>query len=465
LPFLFLLVLVLAMALGDARALPFAVGIASLVIQTHLTYAFLAPALGLVGVVLLVRRRGRDVGRPAVVALVVLALAWAQPLAEQVTGDGNLAALAGGLGASEDSVGPKLGARVSADVLSTPPWWGRPSFEDALRVPLAQPTHVGGEPNIGGLPSPAVTVVSLATLGIVLVGAWLLARRRGDDVSGTALVVVTSAVGLGVLAVVTQPLSGFGITGHQLRYLWPIGTFTSAVLLLVLTRRRFALAAPLLAIIVLSALNLPAHAATVGPANDVDVIPIMRDLASQLDDLDIEEPILYDTAGIRLAEPWTSAVLAALAERGIEFEVDEDYWARQVGEGRRATGSAKWRMYLREDTEAEETPEGARRIAFVDGLDVNERDELERLKRQLVDVEVTLNERGRAANALNPLPYLRDAEPDVPGMVREGWLSVYALGDLVDVPADDREDVLRYADLWYRWNRYTIALFVEPIED
>ena len=121
-------------------------------------------------------------------------------------------------------------------------------------------------------------------------------------------------------------------------------------------------------------------------------------------------------------------------------------------------------MYLREGAEAEKTPAGARRVAFVDGLDATERNELELLVRRLVDVEVRLNERGEAANELNPLPYLRDEEPDVPGMVRDGWLSVYVLGGLVDVPASDRADVLRYADLWYRWNRYTVALFVEPID-
>lgn len=464
LPFLFLLVLVLGMALGDVRALPFAVVVASLVVQTHLTYALLVPALGVVGVVLLVRRRGHEVLRPALLALVVLVLAWAQPLIDQVTGDGNIGTLAGGFGASEDSVGAELGARVVAEVLSTPPWWARPSFEGALRVPTAQPTHVGGEPNVAGLPSPVVTVMSLAALGAVLVGTWVMTHRRDDDVASAALFVSVAAVTLALLAAVTQPLSNLGLTSHQIRYLWPIGTFASAALLLALTRRRFSFVGPLLAIVVLSVLNVPAHAATVGPANDVDVVPVMRELASQLDDLDVDEPILYDTAGIRLAEPWTSAVLAALAERSIEFRVEEETWVRQLGEGRRADGEATWRMYLREGADAEETPEGARRVAFVDGLDMDERDELERLKRQLVDVDVRLTDRGQAANALDPLPHLRDEAPDVAGMVREGWLSVYVLGGLVDVPASDRADVLRYADLWYRWNRYTIALFVEPVD-
>ena len=465
LPFLLLLVLVVAMAAGDALALPVAAGVASVIVQTHLTYALLAPALCAVGLVLLVHRRRRAVLRPAAVTLVVLALAWAQPIADQLTGTGNLGALAGGVGASEDTVGAALGARVAADVLAVPPWWARPSFEDAYRVPPLQPTHVDGVPNVEGLPSGAVAAAALAIVALALVGCWLVARRRRDDVARTGLVIAAVGLALGVAAVVTQPLSGVGLTGHQLRYLWPIGVFATAMLLLAVTARRGALAAPLVAIAVLSVLNLPASSSTVGPANDTDVMPIVRDLASQLDGLDVDAPLLYDTAGIRFAEPWTSAIMAALVERGIDFEVEEEFWVRQMGERRRADGDARERLFLREGEDAETVPEGARRVAHVDGLDDAERRELDALKRDLADLDVELNDAGRAASALDPLPYFRDAVPDVAEMVETGWLSIFVQGGLVTVPEDRRADAERYADLWYRWNRRTIALFIAPVEE
>lgn len=464
LPFLLLLVLVVAMATGDALALPVAAGVASLIVQTHLTYALLAPALCAVGLLLLVLHRGRAVLRPVVVTLVVLALAWAQPMADQLTGSGNLGALAGGVGASEDTVGPALGARVAADVLAVPPWWARPSFEDAYRVPALQPTHVDGVPNVAGLPSGITAAAALGIAALALGGCGLVARRRRDDVARTGLVIAGMGLVLGVAAVVTQPLSGVGITGHQLRYLWPIGVFATAMLLLAVTARRGALAAPLLAIAVLSVLNLPASDSTVGPANDTDVMPIVRDLASQLDGLDVDAPLFYDTAGIRFAEPWTSAIMAALVERGIDFEVEEEFWVRQMGERRRADGDARERLFLREGEDAETVPDGARRVAHVDGLDDGERRELESLKRELADLDVELNDAGRTANDRDPLPYFRDAEPDVAEMVETGWLSIFVQGGLVVVPEDRRADTERYADLWYRWNRRTIALFIAPVD-
>ena len=464
LPFLLLLVLVVAMATGDALALPVAAAVGSVIVQTHLTYALLAPALCAVGLVLLVRHRGRSVLRPLTVTLVVLALAWAQPLTDQLTGSGNLAALAGGVGASEDTVGPALGVRVAADVLAVPPWWARPSFEDAYRVPPLQPTHVNGVPNVAGLPSGATAAASLVVVALVLGGCWLASRRRRDDATRSAVAIAGIGVALGVAAVVTQPLSGVGITGHQLRYLWPIGVFATAMVLLTVTARRGALAVPLLAIVVLSVLNVPASPSTVGPANDTDVGPIVRDLAVQLDDLEVDEPLLYDTTGIRFAEPWTSAIMAALVERGIEFEVEEEFWVRQMGERRRADGDADERLFLREGADAETVPDGARRVAHVDGLDEDERRELETLKRELADLDVQLNDAGRAANEIDPLPYFRDAEPDIPEMVETGWLSIFVQGGLVTVPEEQREDVERYADLWYRWNRRTIALFIAPVD-
>ena len=463
LPFLLLLVLVVAMGAGDALALPVAAGVASVIMQTHLTYALLAPALCGVGFLLLVWRRRRAVLRPLAAALVVLALAWAQPIADQLTGTGNLGALAGGVGKSDDTVGAALGVRVAADVLAVPPWWGRPSFEDAYRVPPLQPTHVDGVPNVAGLPSGATAAGALGIVALALALCWLVARRRRDDVARIGLVVAGVGLVLGVAAVVTQPLSGVGLTGHQLRYLWPIGVFATAMVLLAVTARRAALAAPLLAIVVLSALNLPASHSTVGPANDTDVMPVVRELASQLDDLDVDEPLLYDTAGIRFAEPWTSAIMAALVDRGIDFEVEEEFWVRQMGERRRADGDARERLFLREGEDAETVPDGARRVAHVDGLDAGERRELESLKRELADLDVELNDAGRAANALDPLPYFRDADPDVAEMVDTGWLSIFVQGGLVDVPEDRRADTERYADLWYRWNRRTIALFIAPV--
>src|SRR5204862_197854 len=88
----------LVRALHDA-CLPWAVLVASLIVETHLSYAVLVPVLGLWGVGALawsVARRRRDepdrwpderrrLRRIAVVTGVVVALCWLQPVVEQFT--------------------------------------------------------------------------------------------------------------------------------------------------------------------------------------------------------------------------------------------------------------------------------------------------------------------------------------------------------------------------------------------
>src|SRR5205823_5752945 len=97
LPFLFFLVLVWSMSRGDLLAVPFAAGIGSLVMQTHLSYALLVPLLGAWGVVGLIaslraeRRRGTGSWpdqrsralRFGAFGVAVVVVCWLQPLIEQ----------------------------------------------------------------------------------------------------------------------------------------------------------------------------------------------------------------------------------------------------------------------------------------------------------------------------------------------------------------------------------------------
>src|SRR5207342_2557220 len=65
LPFLLFLVLVWSMTCGDLLALPLAVGVGSLVVQTHLSYVLLVPLLGAWGVLGLVFTARRERGQAA----------------------------------------------------------------------------------------------------------------------------------------------------------------------------------------------------------------------------------------------------------------------------------------------------------------------------------------------------------------------------------------------------------------
>jgi hypothetical protein len=126
LPFLLLLVAVWSLVEGDVWILPLAAGVASLLVQTHLSYAVLAPSLALLGATAagwsLWKRRAGDrrwwepARRPVVIALLVLAVCWTQPFVEQITApDGNLGRLVRTAGAGDDpAIGPSLAARIVA---------------------------------------------------------------------------------------------------------------------------------------------------------------------------------------------------------------------------------------------------------------------------------------------------------------------------------------------------------------
>ena len=122
LPAYALIVLVWALAAGDVRSLPWAVGVASLLVQTHFTYLTWIPILSVVGALAcwqVWRRDGRDdpVGRRSlVVALIVAVVCWIQPLIDQVSGRGNLTNVASAAGSGAESAGVVHGTRAVADI-------------------------------------------------------------------------------------------------------------------------------------------------------------------------------------------------------------------------------------------------------------------------------------------------------------------------------------------------------------
>lgn len=462
LPFLFLLVLVVDMVRGDLVALPLAAFVASLIVQTHLSYALLVPALCLWGVAWLARTHRRDIAKAAIATVVVLGVCWVQPFLDQVTGEGNLATLATNANGATDSVGSALGARLTAEVVASPPWWGRPSFGDSVLPPRGQPPLLHGAPNIAGLPSAGVAVAGLVVTFALLGLAWWVARRRRDPAGRTAVAVAALALLGALAATATLPVGRLGVAPHQVRYLWPVAAFATAATGAVLLPRRWAVGALLTATAVLAVLNLPQHDMHSGPAADADAIPVVRALARQLGPLREEGTVLYDTSGLRFAEPWTSSMMAALQEWGIDFDVDDEGWVGQLGPGRRDHGAAKVKVFVREGTAATAVPDGARRVALVEGLDAAESRELARLERRLVDLRVVLNGDGRRARDAGGLPSFEQGAPTAEQLLSTGELAALVQMDLLRVPASRASDVTRYGSLRSRWDRHTVAVFVAP---
>jgi hypothetical protein len=463
-PFLLVVVLAWAMVAGDLVALPVAAGVASLVVQTHGSFVFVTPVLCAIGTVALAIRHRRGVARAAAVTALVLVACWAQPVIDQVNGEGNLAALARGLGDSgTDAVGPGRALRLTADVVAIPPFWARESFDDGISYPPGQPRFLGDEPNVAGLPSTPAAAAALVALGGVLAVAILVARRRGEPELAAGIGMCAAGVVLALLSTAAQPIGAAGLSAHLQRYLWPIATVTTALVALALLPNRWRVRAPVLGAVVLAALALPAHRVQAsGPAADAPLMPVVADLRTQLEARELPSPLLVNT-DTRYAEPWTSSLLAILQGAGVDFRVADEGWARQIGTGRRDDGAAEWRLFFQEGPAASETPPGARRVAFHAGISLDERVELGRLERALRDVDIVLDEDGRAAVAANGLPaFLEGAKPDASSLLADGSLAELLNLGLLEVPARRAAELARYQELRTRSDRETVAVYVAP---
>ena len=158
---------------------------------------------------------------------------WLQPLIDQLWGSGNLGRIVrfardGGPGGGGTTLGLGDAVRAAAMVLVRPPFWLRGGMASSL-------------PNGGGFVRTFGTRIfrpdwlsaPVATLGLLAIAAVVVAfgvvgRRRGDDaVVAGALVSVAALVGA-VISLSGLPIDEFGFSAHKARWLWAIGAFLTA---------------------------------------------------------------------------------------------------------------------------------------------------------------------------------------------------------------------------------------------
>lgn len=405
LPFLCFLFLVWGMADGDLALVPWAVGVGSLLVQTHLSYAYLVPGLGLIGVLGLVwrmRRRIRSDGAAGseprrriahvgAVTTVVVVVCWLPPLIDQIAGVGNISALLDtGGGASGPTLGPTRAARVIASVLSLPPFWFRHSFADTL-APARGATGGPGGVGLAHMPSLPLALASSVLLVALLVASAVLARRQKDEAALTAIAIACFGLVAAYFTATRIPIELFGAAAHQFRFLWPLGAFLAFAILATLVRSVTRSSAPArnktlvvagaAVVAALSALTLPAYNAAVGPAMNLWAEPVVRDLDHQLAARPPKGPLLMDFSNIAFLEPYSTTLLAQLQRSGVGFVTDQAGQLRQIGSARRFNGhNARARVLYRLANGATSTPAGWRRIAFHPGLDRADRSELDRLE-------------------------------------------------------------------------------------
>lgn len=486
-PFLLYLVVVWSLVEGDVTVLPVAVGVASVLVQTHLTYAVLVPMLGLLGVASIAvqawrtrraesdgwGKQRRTLARTAAVTIVVAAVCWSQPLVEQVTApEGNLTRLVeNGGGGGDPRIGIATATRLLADSAVVPPAWGRPSFG---RPFVQERNSTDGGVHLLHLPTGPTSVVALVLLGVALAGGAWRARRHRDAGAVAGVVVAATAMVLAVLTAAAVPVGSTGLGAHQVRWLWPIGIVALLVVVLALGGTSRCVVRGLVgAAIVLGAATLPTYRQPVGPSANTEAMAVMLAMAGALDGVVVDGPVLFAAADLRrmsLYEPYSTPMMLEMERRGIGFVVDDPSQARQVGETRLHPEEATVRMVLLEGDRALDAPAGGRRIGYVAGLDDDEHAELrrrvEQLAAELPGKRLRLTERGRQLAARGVLPGLEpDGSVDVDVALNFRTLLVALEDDVLAPGTPDLDQMRRYAILQYRWDRGALAAYLVPIDE
>ena len=471
-PFLALIGAVWAAVAGTDASLVVVAALASLLVQTHLSYAppvavLSAVAVGAVGVRALrdpARRPG--IARVSLVVVVVVGLAWSQPVVEQFTADdrGNLDRLTTAATSDRgENVGPALATRVTGTLVSPLPAWAPPSFEDEFD----QVQHRRAlPPRFTQGPSTLVAAVSIGATLLALGAIGVLARRRGATALTAGAAVAVVSVATAWLTVASLPLTELGLPPHHVRLLWPvsIGVTTVGAAVLV-TRRRGAVVVAGTTVLLALVAGLPTHPAE-GPITDEDAAPVMRALAPQLESLVGTGPLLFDPTGIRIFEPYTTPVMLELEERGVEVVVDDPGFIRQLGPARAADGTENGRFFVWQGDLAVEGDPSLERVALVESLSESERDELDRLgdelTRLLQDGALQTTAIGRLAIA-DGLVADVEAAGDAPDPLAEvGLYDVeVALSRGFLVSEEHQATLDRWVELRTRFVRGTVAVWVE----
>jgi hypothetical protein len=146
---------------------------------------------------------------------------------------------------------------------------------------------------------------------------------------------------------------------------------------------------------------------------------------------------------------------------------------RQLGEGRRFDGSnARSRLLLVVGNTADEPFAGepeARRLVLHEALAPEEEQEMVRLRRELeADLRergaLPLNDRGRKAVADGRLPEEGTRRPfDPVAALDSRALMIAGLRGYLEGAEEWRDRVERYAELQFRLDEETVALFVAPL--
>ena len=372
--FIALMIIGIGIASGDDGLLPWAAAITTLLLQTHISYAYIFVFL-VVGVVGFRIWRRSEIDstawrRPVAWSAGILGVLWAPSLWEQFfgRGTGNMTRLVANSSGGDFSLGLGNAARIVASLGVRPPFWGRSGYTTTVVGTQITDTSDGGRVlDLAGLVPSWLALVGLAALVGVLGVLAALAHRGGRRVEAAGGVLAAVLLVGSVLALSRLTIGAVGLSPHHVRWAWPLMAFVHLMILwmavgAVRARRaereallRIDRVADVVAcslIVVVSLVNIPFVAQASGPTGDFETMATMRRIEPQLERLTGFEPVLYDISTLRIYEPYSSTMMMWMQEDGIEFRVDDEGMVRQLGEARRADGTEPTRIFQLEGVEA-----------------------------------------------------------------------------------------------------------------
>jgi hypothetical protein len=190
------------------------------------------------------------------------------------------------------------------------------------------------------LPLPAAVAGIVALLGVLTV-LVVVAWRRGDHVVVTGGVVGAAATVAGIATLAGLPIDDFGFSAHKARWLWPLGVYLTAYLLVtamrlgaVSNRRQAAASVAVLATVALVA-TVPTSSQLLSPQQYLvqwqDPASELRDAAGALEGRGV---VFLDTSGRPFPDPFNDTLAAELVRRGVDVRFAGDYVIGQYGDER-----------------------------------------------------------------------------------------------------------------------------------
>jgi hypothetical protein len=480
LPFWCLLWLCAALVAGWITALPWAVLVTSLVVQTHFTYVLQTLVIVLIGtsgvVVATVDRRTRSKSGPVLLAsLGIAVLCWAQPLWDQFFGTGNIGRVLGESGGGDEAVGWTTGVRYVAAATLVPPFFVPGHMGEFLRP---------GAP----VPGPGIAWIAftawLAAMVATIVIGWRTGRRA---VLSVGAIGAGGLVGAAWAAARIPPTLQFGIVPYNYYWMWPIAIFatTAAVAGVTALARHLRGAAPdrsrgrfLVMGVAVSAILAVIAARPNNGLPETDDEPsaggrvgreLLGELRSSLDRLDVRGPVVIDLERESFANHFTYTMLAELQRRGVAFTFPPgDVNRARFGRERCEHGTSPQRLVLADGRASLFPRPDEIVLAQVNGLTTVELGEHEALGAEFGD----LLRDGTIAVNLGAFPYFGvEVDRRLAAVYEDDAASAAGLADylqrlqpygLVGIPAEVTPRLERWQELERRLVDDRVAIFLGP---